>query len=264
VGWLKTVDAYYYGTNQTITYAAVNIILTNVVKELEADPKKKFTYVEMKYFIKWYLEQDGDTQAIVKGLLKQGRLEIVNGGWSVHDEATALYEDMINNMYWGHSWLLGLFEYIPSVGWQIDPFGHSSTNARLFAEMGFDALFFARIDWQDRARRQKDKEMEFLWRPFFKHLGKRTEIFTHAFYEYYYAPEGFRFDVREPDEVVVDNPFFETYNADKKAEDLYNYIKKQRAAYQTDHILIPMGGDFFYTNAKYDFGSIDALMKTFN
>ena len=35
------------------------------------------------------------------------------------------------------------------VGWQIDPFGHSASQAALLsAEVGFDSLFFGRIDYQ--------------------------------------------------------------------------------------------------------------------
>ena len=61
---------------------------------------------------------------------------------------------------------------IPTIAWQIDPFGHSKEQvaflmlisilmnmmimsncplkARLFAEMGFEGLFFARIDHKDK------------------------------------------------------------------------------------------------------------------
>ena len=39
----------------------------------------------------------------------------------------------------------------PRVGWHIDPFGHSNANPRLFAEMGFDAWVFSRLDYEDRA-----------------------------------------------------------------------------------------------------------------
>jgi len=39
----------------------------------------------------------------------------------------------------GHQWLKKEFDYIPTVGWNIDDFGHSDTNSRLFQEMGFDA-----------------------------------------------------------------------------------------------------------------------------
>ena len=53
---------------------------------------------------------------------------------------------MIINMKEGHRFIEREFNYRPRVGWQVDTFGHSSTNALLFAEMGFDALFFARME----------------------------------------------------------------------------------------------------------------------
>jgi lysosomal alpha-mannosidase len=34
-----------------------------------------------------------------------------------------------------------------------DPFGHAATQASLFAQMGFDAFFFGRIDFEDKAAR---------------------------------------------------------------------------------------------------------------
>lgn len=58
---------------------------------------------------------------------------------------------MIDQTTVGHRLLLEEFGAIPRVGWQIDPFGHSATQAALLsAEMGFDSLFFGRIDYQDR------------------------------------------------------------------------------------------------------------------
>ena len=60
----------------------------------------------------------------------------------MHDEACATYEDMIINMQLGHKFLHDNFGVQPKIGWTIDPFGHSSTNARLFAEMGFERDYF--------------------------------------------------------------------------------------------------------------------------
>ena len=72
----------------------------------------------------------------------------------MHDEACPTYSDMIANMAKGHEFIAKNFPgNHPKIGWQIDPFGHSNTNARLFAEIGFDALFFARIDNDDKRRR---------------------------------------------------------------------------------------------------------------
>lgn len=50
------------------------------------------------------------------------------------------------------------------MGWQIDPFGHSNTHAWLSSAVGFDSLFFGRIDYQDRAKRMAEKNMEMIWK----------------------------------------------------------------------------------------------------
>ncbi len=68
----------------------------------------------------------------------------------MHDEACTIYDDIINNMQIGHDFILKEFGVKPKIGWQIDTFGHSNTNARFFAEMGFDAVFYARIDYRDK------------------------------------------------------------------------------------------------------------------
>jgi alpha-mannosidase len=104
-------------------------------------------------------------------LVKEGRLEFANGGWSASDEACPNYEDLINNILIGHQFLKQEFGVVPKIGWHIDAFGHSNTNARLFAELGFEAQFFARLDRLDKIKRVQDKNMEFLWRPYSKHFG---------------------------------------------------------------------------------------------
>jgi len=68
----------------------------------------------------------------MKEFIKDGRFEFVNGGWSLHDEATAHYEDIVTNMRLGHDFLLTEFEITPKVGWHLDQFGHTSANAALF------------------------------------------------------------------------------------------------------------------------------------
>jgi alpha-mannosidase len=89
----------------------------------------------------------------------------------MHDEACPTYEDMIANMMIGHDFILKNFGKKPRIGWQIDPFGHSNTNARFFSEMGFDAWFFARLDYKDKEKRMNDKELEWVWRPSSDTLG---------------------------------------------------------------------------------------------
>mmetsp|Transcript_12858 Transcript_12858/g.19923 ORF Transcript_12858/g.19923 Transcript_12858/m.19923 type:complete len:99 (-) Transcript_12858:3164-3460(-) len=54
VGFKKTVDEYYSGTNQMTQHASVRTILTSVVEQLMKDPQRKFTFSEVKYLQMWY------------------------------------------------------------------------------------------------------------------------------------------------------------------------------------------------------------------
>ena len=36
--------------------------------------------------------------------------------------------------------------------------------ADLFVKMGFDALFFARLDYRDKLKRKEEKSLEMLWK----------------------------------------------------------------------------------------------------
>jgi alpha-mannosidase len=150
VGWLKNVDEYYTGSNQANQQAEVESIITESVVSLLKNPERKFTYVEMKVFSMWWDRQNNATRESLMQLIQNGQWEFVNAGWSMHDEATPHYEDMINNMMKGHDWLKKNLDIIPRIGWHIDPFGHSQTNPRLFADMGFDAWFFARLSYDDK------------------------------------------------------------------------------------------------------------------
>ena len=48
---------------------------------------------------------------------------------------------------WTAGFLKETFGVLPTIGWQLDPFGHSSTNAALMTgALGFDATFFGRAD----------------------------------------------------------------------------------------------------------------------
>ena len=50
----------------------------------------------------WWKTQSEATKIQVRDLVTQGRLELLNAGWSAHDEACPTYEEMITNMMAGH------------------------------------------------------------------------------------------------------------------------------------------------------------------
>lgn len=45
----------------------------------------------------------------------------------MNDEGAAHYEDIIENFVSGHQFIYKKFKVLPTVGWQIDPFGHTET-----------------------------------------------------------------------------------------------------------------------------------------
>lgn len=55
----------------------------------------------MAFFWQWWQEQTNDTKIIVKQLVEEGRLEFINGGWCMNDEATTHYNDIIDQMTFG-------------------------------------------------------------------------------------------------------------------------------------------------------------------
>lgn len=54
------------------------------------------------FFTRWWAEQSEETKGKVKGLVGEGRLSFMNGGWVQHDEAAAHYVAMIDQTTRGH------------------------------------------------------------------------------------------------------------------------------------------------------------------
>ena len=60
----------------------------------------------------------------------------------MHDEAATHYIDMIDQTTLGHRFIKEEFGVTPTVGWQIDPFGHSAVQAYLLgAEVSCTLLY---------------------------------------------------------------------------------------------------------------------------
>jgi lysosomal alpha-mannosidase len=146
-----------------------------------------------------------------RALLKTKQIEFVGGGYSIHDEATTYYADMIDNMARGHQFLSTTFGIKPTIGWQIDLSGNSRSNVDLFAKMGIDSMFISRIDYNYKSQLMADKDMEFIWKP---KLGTGTlnSVFTHVMYDGYTWPKGFCFDAKCFDEPVMNDVRLEDYN----------------------------------------------------
>nr|CAB3491648.1 unnamed protein product [Digitaria exilis] len=294
VGWLKTVDQYYVGSNNSIQVrrrlrraltaalrfrrvaflpdyseefegACVQNVLDSLIPALLKDENRKFIYVEQAFFQRWWRNQNDVIKDIVKGLISSGRLELINGGMCMHDEATVHYIDMIDQTTLGHKFIKEEFGQIPRIGWQIDPFGHSAVQAYLLgAEVGFDAFYFFRIDYQDRDTRKGTKELEVVWRGS-KSFGSSADIFAGIFPKNYEPPPGdFYFEVDDDSPVVQDDPLLFDYNVEERVNDFVAAALAQANITRTNHIMFTMGTDFKYQYAESWFRNMDKLIHYVN
>uniref|UniRef100_A0A672KA28 Alpha-mannosidase n=1 Tax=Sinocyclocheilus grahami TaxID=75366 RepID=A0A672KA28_SINGR len=266
VGWLKTVDQYYHGDRNNIQHAGVQYILDSVIDQLQKDPARRFIYVETAFFYRWWRQQSQNTRRIVTQLVNEGRLEFINGGWCMSDEATTHYSAVIDQMTLGLRFLNDTFGECgrPRVAWHIDPFGHAREHASIFAQMGYDGFFFGRLDYQDKARRMKTKEMEMLWRASESLTPPLADLFTGVLPNGYNPPEGFCWDQSCNDAPIRDDPDLEDYNVDEIVQRFLNVSYNQAAFYKTNHIIMTMGSDFQYENANLWYKNMDKLIKYVN
>ena len=91
VGWLKTVDQYFYGgryivftfdlillnaARNDIHHQGVQYILDSVIESLLENINRRFIYVEMAFFWRWWLQQSEDMHNTVKQLVNDGRVSL--------------------------------------------------------------------------------------------------------------------------------------------------------------------------------------------
>ncbi|ERL87070.1 hypothetical protein D910_04471 [Dendroctonus ponderosae] len=264
VGWLKTLDQYYWGLNNGDANVAVQNILTSVVKALWEVPERRFIQVETAFFWKWWQNESDDLKAKLKTLVENGQLEIINGGWSMNDEACVNYQSTIDQFTWGFRILNETLGECgkPTFGWQIDPFGHSREHASILYRLGFDGLVFSRLDKNDKSLRKENSDFEFLWQ------GSANDEDNVVFgaltpEDIYYPPSGFCFDILCEDDKIIDDPDDEAFNAEARAQAFADKVKEQVKWYKTNHLLVTMGGDFQYQAAEINFQNSDKLIKAF-
>eukprot|EP01080_Neovahlkampfia_damariscottae_P000310 gene310-6724_t len=267
-GWIKTYEKYY---NED-----VRIILSNVMIQLKMDSKKRFIWSDISFWIPWWNEQTKDMKELVKGFIKTGQLEFVNGGYVTADEASTDYVNMIDQMTEGHHYLKETFNVKPTISWQIDPFGASKVFPILFQLMGYEYHIISRVD--DRLKNKydfipnsgeymKEKKFQFIWTPSESYTN--ISIFTHILDRHYSSPvkcikknetniydcTGFHFEEPENNPPITNENLYERSNL------LVDIIKERASYFRTKHILIPFGNDFAFKDASIQFNNMDKLIN---
>ncbi|XP_049818764.1 lysosomal alpha-mannosidase-like [Aethina tumida] len=256
VGWLHPQDHSYWDE--------VDYIISSVVSALLINSNWRFSQTEQYYFHKWWLLQEDEVKDKVKSLINSGRLEIVNGGWCSNDEGITHYQSIIDQLTLGHRFLEEeIGECARSrVGWQIDTYGHSSTQAQIYSQMGMDSMLFSRYDFRDDENRRKSKTTDFIWTSSPKNIGNDSNIFTSAIYRAYNYPPGFCYDDFCNDKLNdLDDPTLN--NIEERVKAFAEYIRTQADGYLSNNILVTMGDDMKYKNAYSNFNLMDKIIQGF-
>eukprot|EP00937_MAST-01D_sp_MAST-1D-sp2_P005737 g5737.t1 len=256
-GWQVTVDQYFA--------KEVYYVVDTVVERLLEDKNRRFMYVETGFFARWWDQQNDAKRNATRTLVQEGRLEFINGGWCMHDEASPYYTAMVDQTTRGHQFLKKNFGPAgrPRGTWQIDPFGHSNTEAWLLgAAAGMESLFWGRTDYQDERLRKEQSRLEWIWQ------GSESNPEQVVFAGELYGSGGggystwMNFDGNG--DQVNDDPTLHDYNADQWVDKFVQDAQEQANNTRTSHQLWACGTDFQYQDAVHWYRNLDKLIHYVN
>ena len=201
----------------------------------------------------------------MKKLVSNGQIEFVDGGYVDPDEATPNFDDMLNNLMVGRKFLHDTFGVVPKVGWDIDAFGHSDENTRLLAELGYDAMFFSRMDEEEKSQRSGHQAMNFLWRPSTESFGNRWQVLTSVFKADYCSPEGLLTGENyQADDLIETDRSLSSFNADEQVHKLVEWSHAVYRSRKGQNVLLPAGCDFSFQNAFLEYSNLERLIDYAN
>lgn len=253
-GWIYTFDEYYRGTG-TAAGGCVSCLLFNVISSLPKNPQRKYDMSEIAFLKRWWVDMTPSQRTTMTDLVKKKQFGFMNGAWVANDEATAYYEDIMDNFILGHRWLKDNLDVDTSVGWQVDSFGNSATQAALMAQAGFEGHFFSRADYVDRETRRVKQSLQFNWQPENPH---KESVFTQMMYVAY----------SDTKFMVADNFYCRSIFCHGRLKDfskVTDYIKKQAASFKTNNVLFMVCDDFLFTaTAETDYDGVEDLIRYYN
>ncbi|CAG7834650.1 unnamed protein product [Allacma fusca] len=252
-GWGWTFESYYSSRTK--------YILDYMVHYMSEDSDLKLVWAEICFFDRWWRQQNEGTRNKVRRLIENKQLEFVGGGWVMPDEASVHYSSYVTQLLEGHQWLKQRFNYTPTNGWTIDPFGLSPTFSLLSKKSGIKSLTYLRIHYAIKTFLAERRSLEFIWRQFWDQTG-RTDVFSHVMpYDSYDTASTCGPDHQICSDLSLEllgEMSFNDSNASylhKKSADLVEQLRSKSTLFNTNNILYPLGGDFRYrTNIEWTQG----------
>lgn len=252
-GYEKTLEEYYHTEGRAI--------FTSVVDALSLDSTLRFVWSETVFLEEWF--QDSSVpiheKESFKSLVRSGQLEIVNGGFVMHDEAITRYDSQIQQTTLGHDILKQLLgEVSIRSGFQIDPFGPSSFSPTFQALAGTEQVIHDRFSDALKDKFKSEKALEFVWQGN-DLLGQYSQVMYHVLDESYSSPSGLDWeDPRYPPDNVNSS------NVESFARVLFDIVMPKLQWYRTPNVMLPIGGDFHFENASLQFDNWKRIISHIN
>ena len=262
LGWMESYREYFAGTGPVgcSDDSACNVskIIGNVVTGLLRDPRRIFSYSEMGFFEIWFEAQAPELQAQVRALVARGQLVFLGGGWCMPDEATASATDMLDSLAVGHRAIVEQFgeSALPSLAWQIDPFGHSAFMGLLSSKLNnADGVMWSRESYALYAASRASATLERVWTPSASQAAVATFQGTFAAYNYATVAGCRRCDQGSP--FNGSGCTYALGHADGVllADEI---IKNIAPAFRGNDVMLLFGQDFTGANAVIEPGGADA------
>ncbi|KAL3227486.1 hypothetical protein MRX96_004190 [Rhipicephalus microplus] len=145
---------------------------------------------------------------------------------------------------------------VPSVAWQADPFGHTVTQAALFARMGFSSVMLGRISFDTKSNWQQNRSMEFVWETDSREQGgDGVHILAWVPENTYTTPQGICFGWSD-----CLHPRGSVQAERATAATLIQYARRQADVYTNDTVAVMSGCDLCFADGDERFPRQDAIL----
>lgn len=248
-GWLYSYQEYF---DFSVFYIG-NTLLQNFFDPLlSGKSNRTFNWCEIGFLKKFLASKTSEHRQLFRDLVLRKQIGFVGGGFVQNDEAVTTFSSVIDQMTIGHEFIAEEFglEYVPLIGWQIDPFGASAVTPILFKSMDFKYHVIDRVDYPLKDQWRSEGRLEFMW----------NGLLTHCLTDHYSSPTSFDWE-----DNALDNPRIDFANVVERAKTLVEiFTNRSKGFEKTDELMVLFGDDFKYQNSNMQYANLDALISFVN
>ena len=240
-GWIETMDTY--------SKLFVDSIISNTSKYLAENPDSpvaKFTYTNVDYPWDFKKRFPALWPRFVENI-KSGRMETLNDGIVMPDQALPYFDDLINVYEYGREFALKEFGKMTQIGWHVDTFGQSASMVSILADMGYDFQGVNRIFLPTREKLELTGNFIINWKQLYPDQDLMTYILP-----FHYGPlvyDTYKMRYQDGHFNMLD-PSYEALHMTKK---FYVWIHGTGEMVNWNNVAVMIGDDFMWPDAEYNY-----------